>query len=190
MKRLSMSVVAGLLLSMVGAVGAAAELKIGVVSLERLMTDSPQAKAASEALNREFTAKSRDLSNLQASLKAKEEKLTKDRATMSADQISKTEKELRDGNRDLQSKSTELQDDYTARQQEESSKLQESLGAAIQVFAAAQKYDLVLYSGIAYANSALDMTSAVLATLPAVAAAPAKPAVAPVAPAAKAPATK
>jgi outer membrane protein len=181
---MSMKWLSGLLLCSVVAAAGAADLKIGIVSLERLMAEAPAAKAASEALNKEFSAKGAAITSLQNSLKAKEEKLTKDKATMSGDQISKMEKELRDGNRDLQSRSTEFQDDLTARQQEEYNKVQETLGTAIAGYAASQNYDLVLYQGIAYVNPALDMTAAVLANLIAGGARPAT------SPAPRAPATK
>jgi outer membrane protein len=165
LKRLSGLAIAGLLLSSVVGTALAADLKIGVVVFDRLMSESPQYKAASESLNREFGGKQRELASLQASLKAKEEKLTKDRATMSADQISKAEKELRDGSRDFQSRTTEFQDDVTARQNEENTRIQSELVAAVQSYAAIQRFDLVLASGVIYNNSTLDITGAVLATL-------------------------
>jgi outer membrane protein len=183
-----MQLVSGLMLSAVAALGvsnmgAAAELKIGVVNYERLMAESPQAKAASEALQREFGAKQKEITSMQTSLKAKEERLTKDGATMTAEQRSKAEKELRDGTRDYQARATEFQDDVTARQNEETSRLQAELVGAVQAYAAAQKFDLVLASGVIFASNALDITGVVLGSLPAAGAKPA-------APAAKAPAAK
>jgi outer membrane protein len=92
---------------------------------------------------------------------------------MSADQRSKAEKELRDGSRDYQAKATEFQDDVTARQNEETSRLQTELLGIVQNYAATQKFDLVLAEGVIFASNTLDITAAVLATIPAVKAAPA-----------------
>src|ERR1700722_19520883 len=103
-----------------------AELKIGVVQYARLMQESPQAKAAQEALRGEFAGKQKELQTQQAALKAKEESLQKDGATMSVDQRSKLERELRDGNRELSQRVTAYQDEFNARQNEELSRLQKA----------------------------------------------------------------
>lgn len=154
---------------------AQAESKIGVVNFGRLLQESPQGRAATDMLRKEAEAKQNELGNLQASLKAKEDRLTKDGATMTADQRARAEKELRDGNRDLQTKTTEFQDDLSAHQNEIVGRLQNELGLVVQNYAAAQKFDLVLAAegSIVYATAAMDITNAVLATLPAVPAAPA-----------------
>ena len=146
-------------------IGAAAELKVGVVNYNRLMQESPQAKAAQDTLRNEFAAKQRELASQQTSLKSKEEKLQKDGATMTADQRTKAEKELRDGSREYQGKVTAYQEDFTARQNEELSKLQSQLIEVVQNYAATQKFDLVLADGVIYAAGALDITSSVLTSL-------------------------
>ena len=81
-----------------------AELKIGVVDYGRLVEESPQAKSALESIRTEFTPRQRDLQSQQASLKAKEDRLQKDGATMATDQRTSAEKDLRDGYRELQRK--------------------------------------------------------------------------------------
>jgi outer membrane protein len=172
-KRSLLLAVSGLAIMFAGAGLAQADIKIGVVNYNRLMQESPQAKAALEALRTEFAAKQREITNMQAALKAKEDRLTKDGPTMSADQRSKAEKELRDGSRDYQAKATEFQDDVTARQNEETSRLQTELLGIVQNYAATQKFDLVLAEGVIFASNTLDITAAVLATIPAVRAAPA-----------------
>ena len=57
-------------------------LKIGVVNFGRLLEESPQAKAAQQALENEFAARKRELQNMERDLKAREERLQKDGATM------------------------------------------------------------------------------------------------------------
>ena len=106
-----------------------AELKVGVVNFNRLMHESPQAKAVQRgAAAASSGRKQSELQVQQAALKAKEERLQKDGATMSADQRAKAEKELRDGKRDFQQKATDFQEEATARQNEELSKLQNDPG--------------------------------------------------------------
>jgi outer membrane protein len=142
-----------------------ADLKIGVVNYAKLMQESPQAKAAQDALRAEFAGKQKELQGQQAALKSKEESLQKDGATMTVDQRTKLERELRDGNRELQQKVQEYQDDFNARQNEELSKLQKALVEEVQTFAQGEKFDLVLADGVIFATPTLDITPQVLAAL-------------------------
>jgi len=138
-----------------------AELKIGVVDYGKLMQDSPQAKTVVEAIRTEFTPRQRDLQNQQQALKAKEDKLQKDGATMTEDQRTRTEKELRDSYRDLTRKQQEVQDDFNARRNEEMSRLQRTLIDEVRVYAKAQNFDLVIADGVIYSTSSLDIGATV-----------------------------
>ena len=142
-----------------------AELKIGVIDYGRLVEESPQAKAALDTIRTEFTPKQRDLQNQQATLKAKEDKLQKDGATMSQDQRANAEKDLRDSYRELQRKQSEVQDDFNARRNEEMSRLQKMLIEQVRVYAKAQNFDLVLADGVIYTTPTIDITPAILAQL-------------------------
>ena len=166
MKRSAKWMTAGMV-AMAGlmAAPAFAELKIGVLEYSRLMDESPQGKALLELLRNEAAAKQRELQGIATNLQAKQDKLTKDRATMSADQITKFEKDLRDGQRDLARRQSEVQDDFNARRNEEMSKLQRSLIAEVQAYAKSQNFDLVVTDGVIYASQALDITQGVLQVL-------------------------
>jgi outer membrane protein len=142
-----------------------AELKIGVVNYSKLMQESPQAKAAQDALRGEFAGKQKDLQTQQQTLKSKEDSLQRDSATMSADQRTAAERDLRDGNRELQLKVQQYQDDFNARQNEELSKLQKTLVEEVQEYAQGQKFDLVLADGVIFASPVLDITPQVLSGL-------------------------
>ncbi|MBM4192588.1 MAG: OmpH family outer membrane protein [Gammaproteobacteria bacterium] len=157
---------------------AIAEIKIGVLDFGRLMDESPQGKALIESLRSEAAAKQRELQTQAASLQTKRDKLVKDRATMSPDQISRAEKDVRDGERDLARRQSEVNDDFNARRNEEMAKLQRALIDDVRVYSKAQNFDLVVTDGVIYANQTLDITPGVLAGMQsrASAAAPAKPA--------------
>ncbi len=166
-RRLRSVVVSGIfgLAAAVAMTPAWADLKIGVVQYARLMQESPQAKAAQEALRGEFSGKQKELQGQQAALKAKEESLQKDGATMTLEQRTKLERDLRDGNRELQQKVQAYQDDFNARQNEELSKLQKALVEEVQSYAQGEKFDLVLADGVIFAGPQLDITPQVLAAL-------------------------
>lgn len=143
----------------------AQQVKVGVVDYGRLMEESPQAKAVADAIRAEFSPKNAQLQQEQAALKAREEKLQKDAATMTADQRSKAEKDLRDGVRELARKQSEAQDDFNARRQEEMTRLQRTLIEEVRTYAKAQNYDVVIAEGVIYATPAVDITPAILTAL-------------------------
>jgi outer membrane protein len=163
-----------------------AEPKIGVVDFQKLAIESPQGKAVMESMRAEFAPRERTLQAQGQAVKAKEDKLQKDGATMTEEQRVRAEKELRDGARDFERARGELQDDETARRNEELSRLQRTIVEEVRNYGKAQNFDLILSAeGVIYNASAGDITPAVLTALqargagaaksPAPAPAPAKP---------------
>src|SRR5215472_15160418 len=150
----------------------AAEPKIGVVDFQRLAIESPQGKAVMESMRSEFAPRERTLQAQGQAMKAKEEKLQKDGATMTEDQRARAEKELRDGARDFERARGEFQDDFSARRNEEMSRLQRTLGEEVRAYAKAQNFDVILSGeAVIYATPAYDITPAILTALQARAAA-------------------
>jgi len=143
-----------------------AEPKIGVVDFNKLAVESPQGKSAMESMRAEFAPRERTLQAQGQAIKAKEEKLQKDGATMSEDQRQRAEKELRDGMRDFERARGELQDDETARRNEALSRLQRTIIEEVRTYGKAQSYDLILdQGGVVYNATATDITPAVLSAL-------------------------
>ena len=165
-----------------------AQPKIGVVDPQRLLEESPQGRAMLDSMRSEFAPRERTLQAQQQTLKAKQDKLQKDSATMTDEQRTRAEKELRDGARDFERARSEFQDDISARRNEEMSRLQKTLGEEVRTYAKAQGFDVVLSTeGVVYAAPVHDVTPAILTALQArnvAAPATAPPAVKP-APAAK-----
>lgn len=165
---------------------ASAEIKIGYVDFQKLMTEAPQVKSAMQALQNEFGPRQRELLAMQNDLKARDEKLTKEGAIMAEADRAKAEKVLRDQQREFSRKGGEFQDDLSTRKNEEIGKVQRYLLEEIRTYSSAQGFDLVLGEGVFYNKPQLDITAQVLevlkskpATLPAT---PAKPAAAPAKP--------
>lgn len=143
-----------------------AEPKIGVVDPQRLLTESPQGKAMADSMRAEFAPRERTLQAQAQTLKAKQDKLQKDGATMTDDQRMRAEKELRDGERDFERARGEFQDDITARRNEEITRLQRTLGEEVRTYAKAQSFDLVLSGeAVIYQTPTIDITPAILAAL-------------------------
>src|ERR1700690_1631703 len=161
---------------------ASAEMKVGYVDFQKLMTEAPQVKSAMQALQNEFGPRQRELLAMQNDLKARDEKLAKEGAIMAEADRAKAEKALRDQQREFSRKGGEFQDDLSTRKNEELGKVQRYLLEEIRTYSSAQGFDLVLGEGVFYGKPQLDITAQILevlkskpATAPKPAAAPAKP---------------
>jgi outer membrane protein len=167
--RLISSKVAVWLIAVGGAVAslpAWAEVKIAVVDFQKLAVESPQGKAVQESMRAEFAPRQRTLQAQEQAVKAKEDRLQKDSATMSEDQRARAEKELRDSMRDFERAKSEAQDDFNARRNEALSRLQRTIIEEVRTYGKAQNYDLILdQGGVIYNASATDITPAVLSAL-------------------------
>lgn len=145
---------------------ASAEIKVGVVSFQKLFQEAPQTKSAMQALKNEFGPRERELTAMQSDLKAKEDKLQKEGAIMSEADRAKSEKTLREQEREFSRKGSEYQDDVNTRKNEELGRVQRFIIDEIQSYAASQGFDLVLTGDVvAFAKPTYDITANVLAVL-------------------------
>jgi len=144
---------------------ASAEVKVGFVNTAKLLEESPQARAAQQALESEFLPRQRELADQQKALQEKEEKLKRDAAVMSEADRSKAERELRDGQRDLARRFNELQEDANLRRNEEFAKVQRSLLQEVQTYARANGFDLIVSDGVLFASPTVDVTAQVVSAL-------------------------
>lgn len=153
----------------------AAELKVGYVNFGRLLEESPQARAAQQALEGEFLPRQREVATQQKSLEEKRDRIKREAAVMSeADRI-KAEREIRDLELNVTRRFNELQEDLNLRRNEEVGRMQRALLQEVQSYARANGFTLVVSEGVLFAAEALDITPQVVAALKAKAPAPAAP---------------
>ncbi len=140
-------------------------LKIGVVNFGRLLEESPQAKAAQQALENEFLPRQRDVAAQQKSLQEKADKLQKEAAVMSEADRVRTEREVRDLELNVNRRFKELQEDLNLRRNEEVGRMQRALLQEVQAYARANGYQLVLSEGVLFAAEGIDITPQVVAAI-------------------------
>ncbi len=162
-RALGVLIVAGAAMAPVGA--AQAQMKLGVVNVQKLLQDSPQAKVSMQALQDEFAPRQRDIVQQQTTLKTRQDRLNRDGAVMAEAERRNVEREVREGERDLARKQSEYVEDLNVRRNEELGKLQNSLLQEVQSFAKAQNFDLIVGDGVLFAKDTLDVTPQVLAAL-------------------------
>jgi len=146
-------------------VAGAAEMKIGYVNFGRLLEESPQARAAQQALEGEFLPRQRDVAAQQKSLEEKRDKLKREAAVMSETDRVRAEREVRDLELSVQRRFNELQEDLNLRRNEEIGRMQRALLQEVQAYARANGYQLVVSEGVLFAAEAVDITPQVVAQL-------------------------
>jgi outer membrane protein len=143
----------------------AAELKIGYVQVEKILQDAPQTTESSKKLEKEFAPRSQELEKMQKQIRDIETALDKDSLTMSETDRKNKERDVSNLKIDFQRKQRELREDVTMRKNEELSALQDRINKAVTAVSEAEGYDLVVYSGVAYASKKVDITDKVLKSL-------------------------
>jgi outer membrane protein len=143
----------------------AEELKIGIVDVNKILKEAPQTLSANKKLEKEFNSRTEKLKQKVKELQADEKKYQKESLTMSDEQRDKAEKNLQQRRIDIQRNERELREDMDLRRREEIGDLQEQINITIDKIATGEKYDLILYNGIAYASDKVDLSNQVLKAL-------------------------
>jgi outer membrane protein len=145
--------------------GALAESKIGVVKLNRLFEEAPQALALQRSLTEEFAPRERDLRAKREQLREIEERLQQGEGFLSEEERRRLEQSFRDGQRDLQRSQNEFVEDLNLRRNERLGDLQRLFITEIQAYGQAQNFDLVVVEGFIHVSDRIDITQQVLQVL-------------------------
>lgn len=143
----------------------AAELKVGYVQVEKILQEAPQTAESGKKLEREFGPRSQELDKLSKQIKELESALEKDGLTITDAERRTKERDVQNFKVEFQRKQRELREDINLRKNEELTSLQDRINKAVQSVAKAENYDLVMYSGVAYAADKIDLTDKVLKLL-------------------------
>lgn len=154
---------AGLALGVASA--AAAELKVGYVQVDKILQEAPQTSESGKKLEREFNPRTQELDRMQKQIKEQESSLDKDALTMSETDRRNRERDVQNLKIEFQRKQRELREDINLRKNEELSTLQDRINKAVTSVAETEGYDMVIYSGVAYASKKVDITDKVLKIL-------------------------
>lgn len=142
-----------------------ADVKIGFVNTARVLEQAPQAKAARERLQQEFSPRESDIVSVQRALKGMQERLERDGPTLSESERGKLEREILSQQRDLKRAQGEFSEDLNLRRNEEFGRLQREAAEAIVGIAREDKFDLVLEAGVVFASDKVDVTDKVITRL-------------------------
>jgi outer membrane protein len=142
-----------------------AELKVGYVQVDKILQEAPQTAESGKKLEREFSPRSQELDRMSKQIKDLETVLDKDGLTITEAERRNKERDIQNIKVEFQRKQRELREDINLRKNEELGSLQDRINKAVQTVAKAESYDLVMYSGVAYAADKIDITDKVLKLL-------------------------
>lgn len=143
----------------------AADVKIGYVQVDKILQEAPQTAESGKKLEREFSPRTKELEAMQKQIRDKEAALDKEALTLSESVRRERERDISTLKIEFQRKQRELREDINLRKNEELSVLQDRINKAVTSVAETEGFDLVIYSGVAYASKKVDITDKVLKSL-------------------------
>lgn len=143
----------------------AAELKVGYVQVDKILKEAPQTAESGKKLEREFSPRSQELDKMQKQITAIDDTLEKEGVTLTDSERRNKQRQATTLKVEFQRKQRELREDINIRKNEELSVLQDRINNAVKSVSEAEGYDLVMYSGVAYASNKIDITDKVLKLL-------------------------
>ena len=139
--------------------------KIGYVVVEKILKEAPQTAASNKKLEKEFKSRTDGLKKKVESIQKQEKDFKKNNVTMTATERQKAQKDIQNAKIEIQRIERELREDIDIRRREEIGKLQQKINEAIEDLAAKEKYDLILYQGVAFASKEIDITNELIKVL-------------------------
>ncbi len=139
--------------------------KIGYVVVEKVLKDAPQTAASNKKLEKEFKSRTDGLQKKVKAIQKQEKDFNKNSVTMAAADRQKAQKKIQNSKIEIQRIERELREDIDIRRREEIGKLQQKINEAIEEMAKTEKYDLILYQGVAYASKQIDITDKLIKVL-------------------------
>jgi outer membrane protein len=141
-----------------------APIKIGYVSLERIIRESSAAKSAQDRIQQEFSRRDKDLQEMAARLKQTSEKLERDATVIAEGERMRRQRELADLDREFQRKQREFREDINQRRNEELATVIERANRVIRQIAEQERYDVIFQDAV-HVSPRIDVTEKVLRAL-------------------------
>ncbi|CAN5320835.1 OmpH family outer membrane protein [soil metagenome] len=142
----------------------AQEVKIGYISIERILRESAPAKASQQKLEAEFAKRAREIDDMAGKLKAASEKLDRDAPAITDVERNRRQRELMEQDRDCQRRKSEYSEDINRRKNEELGTVLERANRVVRQIAESEKFDLIVQE-VVYISPRIDITDKVIKAL-------------------------
>lgn len=160
MKKLVLGLI--LLSGLLSANAIAAGLKVGVVSVERILTEAPQVDAVNTSMLERFGPQRDELQKGEQEITKLQENYKRNELVLTEDKLNELKKEIITKIQALKQKEAVLTQEVGTVRNQELAVLQQQVRGIIDDIAKKGKYDLILSEGVAYSSEKLDITDKVL----------------------------
>ena len=143
----------------------AAELKVGVVSVEKILSEAPQVEAVNKAMIEKFGDQRAELQGLEKDIKTMQENYKRNELVMTEDKLNELKDKIIGNVQVFKQKESALGQEVQEMRAKELSTLQQSMRDIINDIAKKDGYDLILSDGVVYTTEKLDISSQVLARM-------------------------
>ncbi|MDH3343220.1 MAG: OmpH family outer membrane protein [Gammaproteobacteria bacterium] len=140
----------------------AADLKIGFVSVQQLLTQAPQVEAVNTAMIERFGGKKQELQDLEAEIKTMQENYKRNELVMTEDKLAELKDKLIAKVQIFKQKEGTLAQEVKVMRDQELAVLQKSVRDIINDIAKKDGYDLILSEGVVHASEQIDITEKIL----------------------------
>lgn len=140
----------------------AAGVKIGVVSVERILTEAPQVDAVNTSMLERFGPQRDELQTAEKEITKMQENYKRNELVMTEDKLNDLKKEIIMKIQRLKQKEAQLSQEVRTVRNQELAVLQQQVRGIIDDIAKKGKYSLVLSEGVAFSDPKLDITDKVL----------------------------
>ena len=140
----------------------AGDLKIGFVSVEKLLTQSPQVEAINTAMIERFGGKKQELETLQKEIQTMQENYKRNELVMTEDKLDELKSKLIAKVQTFKQMEATLGQEVNTMRSQELAVLQKSVRTIINNIAKKDNYDLILSEGVVFASDKVDITEPVL----------------------------
>jgi outer membrane protein len=140
----------------------AAGAKIGVVSVERILTEAPQVDAVNTSMLERFGPQRDELQNGEKEVNKLQENYKRNELVMTEDKLNELKTEIITKIQELKQKEAVLTQEVATVRNQELAILQTQVRGIIDDIAKKEKYDLILSEGVAFSSAKLDITDKVL----------------------------
>lgn len=143
-----------------------ADMKIGVLDLNKVMMESPQVEAAKTKLKAKFDAREKEIIAAQKAFQSDIEKFNKESPTMKADAQKAAQQKIVDQQKKLQEAQAKFQNDLNIAQSEALKEIVKKIESIVNKMAVDKKFDLIVAkASTAYNKPELEITSEVISQM-------------------------
>jgi outer membrane protein len=143
----------------------AADIKIAVVRVERILTEAPQVDAVNTSMLERFGPQRDELQKAEVEITKLQENYKRNELVMTEDKLNALKKDIITKIQMLKQKEAAMTQEVTTVRNQELAVLQQQIKGIIDDIAKKGKYDIVLTEGVVYATKKVDITDKILGVM-------------------------